>query len=278
MHHSRMADAPHVQLPAVLDMVCAVTGGGIEAADGHKAAWMIKPIKVQGMMFGNINTGAHRCKSFVGNNFKMIDHIKRLRNKKVKELMQALCDEEETAPNPGKLIRPKRELCARLPEIIAVDVPTASMVASVNLLPSSRERGVLQLEITQPNLDLLLDDPPAEPAPWMPNLDHGNVHWYPFRNQVRCYYWDSGKSKTRLKSKGVELGCFMDDAAKLAATRTAADELQRFYDAHDNRGNNLPDTEGDPDADDRSDASESSSNEEPPQKIARTDTEHASEG
>ena len=188
------------------------------------------------------------------------------------ELMQALCDEEEAAPTPSPINRLKRELCARLPEIITVDVSTASMVASVNLLPSSRERGVLQLEITQPNLDLLLDDPPAEPAPWMPNLDHEHVHWYPSKNQVRCYYWDSGKSKTRLKSKGVELGCFMDDAAKLAATRTAADELQRFYDAHNNHGDSLPDTEGDPDSDDRSDASESSSNEEPPQKVARTDT------
>ena len=72
MHHSRMADAARVQLPAVLDRVFAVTGGGIEA---DKAAWMIKPIQVQGMMFGNINIGAHRCKRFVGNNLKMIDYI-----------------------------------------------------------------------------------------------------------------------------------------------------------------------------------------------------------
>ena len=177
----------------------------------------------------------------------------------------------------GTLNMPKRELFDRLPKIITIDVATASMVASVKMLPSWRTRGVLQLEITQPNLDLLLDEPPAEPAPWIPALDHDNVYWIPSRNQVRCYYWDSNKSKTRIKSMGVELGRVMDDAAKLAATRTKADELQRFYDSHNNRGDNLP-IEGDPESDDRSDASEPASNAEPVQKAARTDTDPESEG
>jgi hypothetical protein len=283
MHHSKMSDAPHVQLPAVLDMVYAVTGGGIGLADGHKAAWIIKSIEVEGKTFGNIYTKASRCKTFLGKKYTMVEHIKTLRNLKVYELMQACSKEDDpnakNAPIDGNLTMPKRELADRLPKVITVDVPTASMMASVNLLPSWREKGVLQLEMTQPNLDLLLDDPPAESAPWKPELDHEDVFWIPSRNQVRCYWWDSGKSKTRIKSIGVELCPHMDESAKLAASRTAADELQRFYDAHNNRGDNnrgdnydAHDTEGDPDTDDGSDASESSSNEEPPQKVARTDT------
>ena len=289
MHHIKMSDARPVQLPAVLDLVYSVTGGGIGPADGHSAAWIIKSIEVDGKMFGNIYTKGSRCHAFLGEKFSMVKYIQTLRNKEVYRLMKLYSKEDDPnaqdASIDGSVTMPKRVLSDRLPKIITVDVPTASMMASVNLLPSWRERGVLQLEMTQPNLDLLLDDPTAEPAPWKPELDHEDVYWISSRNQVRCYWWDSGKQRTRIKSIGVELCPHMDESAKLAASRTAADELQQFYDTHNNRGDNnrgdnydLPDTEGDPDADDGSDAAESSSNEEPPQKIARTDTEHASEG
>ena len=83
------------QLPCVLHEVFAVTGGGINPSDadvGH--AWMIKPTIVNGKKFGDIYTGGYHCKQFLGKNFKMVDHIKNLRNKKVHELMSDLSKEE----------------------------------------------------------------------------------------------------------------------------------------------------------------------------------------
>jgi hypothetical protein len=256
MHHSKMADI-FGQLPCVLGQVFAVTGGGLG------------PIVVEDHTFGNIYIGPRLCKQYV--NTKMVEHIKALRNKKVNELMQALSKEDDVS---GEVELTAATLFDRLPKILTVNVTTASMVASVKLLPSWRGMGVLQLEITQPNLDLLLSEPPAEPAPWIPTLDHANVHWVGSRNRVRCYYYDSIKSKARIKSMGVELGHDMPDAVKLAATRKVADELQQFYDNNHNRLNNLPEIECISTASFESSSDES----EPVQKAARTDTDPESEG
>jgi len=237
---------------------------------------MIIPIVVEDHTFGNIYTGPRLCKQYV--NTKMVEHIKALRNKKVNELMQALSKEDDVSGEveltAATLTMPKREVLDRLPKILTIDVATTSMVASVKLLPSLRGRGVLQLEITQPNLDLLLSEPPAEPAPWIPTLDHANVHWVGSQNRVRCYYYDSIKLKARIKSMGVELGHDMPDAVKLAATRKVADELQQFYDNNHNRLNNLPEIECISTASFESSSDES----EPVQKAARTDTDPESEG
>ena len=137
-----------------------VTGGGIE----NESGWIIKPITIVGeKKFGDIICGSYGCKRFVGNNFKMADHIKNLRNKKVKELMLALSLEDD--PNEGNaqtdntVRMPKRELIDRLPKFITIDVTTTSIVASVDVLPAWREKAMLQIEITQSNLDLLLEEP-----------------------------------------------------------------------------------------------------------------------
>ena len=91
-----------------------------------------------------------------------------------------------------------------------------------------------------PNLDLLLEQPPAEPAPWIPKIEQDDVFWVKNRNMVRCSWWDSKKSTMRLKSIGVELGTDMDDEAKLDAVTSAATELQEFFDTHHNLGDNMP--------------------------------------
>ena len=184
------------------------------------------------------------------------------------ELCELSCSSKEDDVS-GEVELTAATLFDRLPTILTVNVTTASMVASVKLLPSWRGMGVLQLEITQPNLDLLLSEPPAEPAPWIPTLDHANVHWVGSQNRVRCYYYDSIKLKARIKSMGVELGHDMPDAVKLAATRKVADELQQFYDNNHNRLNNLPEIECISTASFESSSDES----EPVQKAARTDPE-----
>ena len=75
------------------------------------------------------------------------------------------------------LYQPKRQLIDQIPPMITIDVVTRSgIAASVNVLPSWREKGVLQIELTQDNMDLLLEEPPAEPAPWRPRVDPTDVY------------------------------------------------------------------------------------------------------
>ena len=119
--------------------------------------------------------GGYHCKQYLGTNYKMVDHIKGLRNQKARALMLELGKEEdpneENPQNDGSLSMPKRELFDKLPPTLTINVTTTSMVASVDVLPSWRTKGVLQIEITQPNLDLLLEEPPAEAAPWTPTIE-----------------------------------------------------------------------------------------------------------
>ena len=113
----------------------------------------------------------------------MVEYIKRLRNEKVHELMLGKKNEDDpdegNAHRDGNLRLPKRELIDLIPPIITLDVATASsMVASVNVLASWRENAVLQIEITEPNMDLLLEEPTAESTPaWIPTLEHENMSW-----------------------------------------------------------------------------------------------------
>ena len=125
------------------------------------------PTTVDEKHFVMISSKDKGCKRFVCNNFAMVHHITHLRNKKVHELMLELSKENDpdagNAQHAGTLSMP-RELFDSLPSILTIDVATTSMVASVDVLPSWRTKGVLQIEITQPNLDLLLEEPPAGPA------------------------------------------------------------------------------------------------------------------
>ena len=57
---------------------------------------------------------------------------------------------EEHAQTDGTVSMPKRGLIDRLPKILTIDVTTESMVASVDVLPSWRTKGVRQTETTKP--------------------------------------------------------------------------------------------------------------------------------
>ena len=232
------------QRPCVLQQVIAVQGGGIDPSVADCSnAWIFKPTIVDGKQFVDIYIGNYHCKQFLGTSFKMVDHIKSLRNKMVYELMQKLSKEEdpneENAQCDGPLTMPKRELFDRLPAILTIDVKTTSMVSSVNVLPSSRNQGVLQIELTQPNLDLLLEEP-AVSAPWTPTIKHENVTWIAGRNMVRCIWWDSKKFKNKTRPMSAEFSSDMDNDSKDAAVLSAAEKLQEFYDTHHNLQKNMP--------------------------------------
>ena len=146
-------------------------GGGIHE-DQH--AWVVMPTTVDEKHFVMISSKDKGCKRFVCNNFKMVHHITHLRNKKVHELMLELSKENDpgagNAQHAGTLSMP-RELFDSLPSILTIDVATTSMVTSVNVLPSWQTNEELHIEIRQANLDLLLEEPPAEAAPWTPTIE-----------------------------------------------------------------------------------------------------------
>ena len=243
-----------LQQPCVLENVFAVTGGGIDLmTDGSSRvrgvhAWIIIPTMVEGKSFGDVYNGNHFCGKYVGKNFAMVNHIRDLRNTRVKELMQELSaaadPNEENVLTDGPLTMPKRELFDNLPAIITINVKTmSSMVAEVNVLPDWRLKGVLKLEITKTNLDLLLEQPSADVAPWTPTIGQPDVRWRAHSNTVYCIYWDKRKSRKRLKSMCVDISQ-MTDEDKSDAVNNAAEEIQAFYESHHNQTGNMPKKRG----------------------------------
>ena len=194
-------------------------GGGINE---DEEAWVIMPTSVDGKLFGCISMEDKGYKRFVCKNFKMVHRLMHLRNQKVQELMLGLSKEEDlnedNAPHDGTLSMPRREVYDRLPSIISVDAATTSMVTSVNVLPSWEVNDVLQIEVTQRNMDLLMEEPPAEPAPWTPTIGE---FWDPV-NQVIEFSLDGA-------SVCVEFLRDMDDDAQRDAVRSAAADFQEQY-------------------------------------------------
>ena len=217
---------------ATVTRVVAVQGGGIDpSAVDCGNAWILQPTLTEGKQFAEIYTGQYHCKQFLGNNFKMVNCIKRLRNAKVVELMSEVDNEED--PNEDHPLQktrlPKRELIDRIPPIVTIDVATHTMRTSVNVLPSWRVGQVLQIELTEANLDLLLEEP-AESAPWAPTIQYESMCWVGTRNALKCTWWDSKKRKYRHKWMPVLLSSDMDDEDKDRAVAEAANELQHFRD------------------------------------------------
>ena len=112
--------------------------------------------------------------------------------------------------------------------------------ASVDVLPSWLEHGVLQIELKTNNIDLLLEDPPAVPASWFPSMSHPNVHWIPVRNHVRCKWWDSRRKKWRIESDHVKLEPHMSVEEKQSMVFKAAAALEQFFKVRHNVENNMP--------------------------------------
>jgi len=168
---------------------------------------------------------------------------------------------------------PKRELFEQLPEIITINVKTMSMVAEVNVLPDWRLKGVLKLEITKTNLDLLLEQPSAATAPWTPTIEQPDVRWRAYTNSVYCSYWDSRKSKQRLKSMSVDMSSEMEHEDKLDAVNRAACEIQAFYESHHNQTGNMPKKRGR-----ESDEDESAAQSDAVRKASRTGGEETEKG
>ena len=99
---------------------------------------------------------------------------------------------------------------------------------------------MLQLEITLPSLELLLNQPPAESAEWTPKIESADAYWRSSTNAVNCKDWDSRASKYRSKTIAVDVGSEVDDEAKQDLVNRAKDELEEYYVSHHNRDGNMP--------------------------------------
>ena len=111
--------------------------------------------------------------------------------------------------------------------------------ATVRVLPSWRESSVLQLELTQDNLDLLLEEPRPEETQFTPTISQPDVAWVKDRNYVRCRYWSSRTKKWRTRSRLIDFDSDMDDDKKQELVDIGAIALQRIFNACHNRAGDL---------------------------------------
>ena len=188
-----------------------------------------------------------------------------MRDAKSQQAMRGLAHTEED-PNDSNSVpaqaatRPRRELIDHIPRILEISVETRHGVeVTVNVLPSWREQSPLQIELTNENLDLLLEHPAAASAPFIATISHTDVSWVSNRNQVRCRYWASKKKQWTIKSKLLEFDSDMDDDQKQLQVDREALVMQQFFDDSHNLGNDMP----------CPDDSAESAIEEPPEKKAR---------
>ena len=233
---------------ATITDVVAVRGGGIPMDAILSQSWILYPEIVAGKRFIDVYTREYRCRNYLGCRFAMVRCLKRQRDATVNKAMHGLASEEdpnslETMNSTGPLGRPRRELVDRIPQVLEISAETRNGVAAtVNVLPTWRERGVLRIELTKENLDLLLEEPPAASAQSVPDVNQPNVTWVAGRNSLRCNYFDSKKKAWRTKSKLMEFDTDMDDEEMQEVTNNVAEAMQDFFDKHhdlqDNRQGN----------------------------------------
>ena len=241
--------AESAQGSATITDVVAIKGGGIHVDQSLSYAWIVKPEEVDGRRFVQITTQDSRCRYYFGGNFGMVNHIKTLRDCKTMDLMRAAAQKGDDpnagisnfANNNNKLPeRPKCELIDLIPNIIDIDVSTNNGIqATVSVIPTWRDKGALQIELTQENMDLLLEAPPAESAPFNPNLAaFPQAKWVAKRGHVRCSYWDSKREMIKMHSQRVEFAPDDTPEEKESLVHAAAAAVQEFYNTHHNLADN----------------------------------------
>ena len=88
-------------------------------------------------------------------------------------------------------------------------------------------KGMLQMELTKDNMELLLKKPPgAESVPWHPRIEEPDVVWQPLRSRVACKWWDSTERKYKEMSKYVKLEQGDSEEKMQEAVNVAAADLQ----------------------------------------------------
>ena len=244
------ASAESAHRSATITELVAIRGGGLPDDLPNNNTWVAQPEEIEGRRFVHVTSGDGRCRAFFSYNFDMVNHIKSLRDRKVMDLMLASSVQEEDPNEPNPVAqttptRPKRELIDLIPKIIDIEVETRTGVqATVSVISTWKSRMTLQIELSEDNLDLLLEEPPAASAPFIPNLaEFPNTSWVVGRNCVRTSYWDSKQGRWKVESLVVD---FEDDDTheeKEAQVFAAASVLEDFFNRHHNTEGNCSSSE-----------------------------------
>ena len=230
---------------ATVDAAFVIRGGGIPFDQSLQNSWVVEPVTVDGRRFVEICAQDARCKLYFQQNFAMVKYIKQVRDRKVFELMLSVLPQSD--PNEDNPVvtsvsdRARRELINQIPKTIDIEVDTRNRIrARVTVVASWPENGALQIELTRENMELLLEEPPAGSARFLPILAlYPNVKWVPAGSLVRTIWWDSEQRMWNFTSLKVE---FEPDTTNDAAEKlvwAAAEELEQYRGAHHNLENNM---------------------------------------
>jgi hypothetical protein len=154
------------QRSASITDTVAIRGGGIPLDATQHCAWILVPEVVDGRRFIHVGYNDNGAGNYLNRNYDMVERLRKLRNTKGAALMRAAAA-ADLDPNGDGCISPdaeagrlqnhtKKELIDKIPKTIEVEVETRNGVqATVRVLPSWRERSVLQAELTQDNIQYL---------------------------------------------------------------------------------------------------------------------------
>ena len=231
---------------ATIDNVVAIRGGGIPLDQNIANSWVVQPRIINGRRFVEIYAhGGGRAMTYVQHKWDMVKHMKALRDAKTRELMRAVLPQtdpnEENPAVTSVSDRPRRELIDQIPPFIDIEVGTRNGIrVTVNVVPSWRQNMALQIELTRENIELLLEDPPAGSARFVPSLAaFPNVSWIGDRNHVRTVWWESKRRIWKITSRRVEIAPDTTNHEAEQLVLAAAADLESFYAAHHNQDDNM---------------------------------------
>ena len=149
--------------------------------------------------------------------YAFMDCLRNLRNQRITQLMAIIDQPDEPMATTKGLSRPKNELIDEVPAIIKVWVPDPNnpeTAHEVRMLASSNHNRILQIELTEKNLELLLagtsyEAPRESPkkrqrsdkdSVWPAGLPKmKGVWWCDRTSSLYCKYWHNELEKNQLK-------------------------------------------------------------------------------
>jgi hypothetical protein len=199
--------------PAVIrDDMVVIAGGALPIE--RSQFWLAKVRVVAGTRFVVVDRGDVYCRKFCGDEFAMLGAIVKARNEKVTTLMRQHELRQDVDPQadfndedlePGRLKRPRSQTICELPDIIEVDVNgESSGRLTVKVLSDWHSRAKLFIEVTDANMQLLLDQPiDDDTQAFFPTIDVPHVAWNPDRHSVYSRLPSSASHRPKYKAKRI---------------------------------------------------------------------------
>ena len=175
--------APASSRPATINSEIVAIGGGYLASfrtDILLRQWVTEVHTIAGRRFVALEKKDKRLAAWLGGRWAMVDHMKELRNRYIEdrfsELVQAQDDQCE---RPAEVWRGKRKSMADdLEEVVTVPVKTANGLLDMAMVTNWKPNSKLMLEITEANLNALLEEP-IDTRAWVPAPKTHGVHYQP---------------------------------------------------------------------------------------------------